>query len=162
MASTLSILIALGALVLAACGGSDDAGADPDGSPESIVQAIADRANAGDLDGVMEYMATGVTYTFDGSILEVRTDEAEGIASVRAWFEDVIPSGFETRQEIVAVNGEVVTTDELIAWDDTRTAGGSLRATGLYTVADGLLVDWVITPTEFVTHAPGEEGDVVR
>ena len=77
-------LLLAGVLSITACGGGSEGSRSPD-SPRSVVEKIANLANEGDLDAVMGLMAADVTYAFDGSALDVRTDEASGIEDVRRW-----------------------------------------------------------------------------
>lgn len=100
--------------------------------PEAVVMAILDPLNAGDMDALMAFFA-------DDAVMKVVHLDATytGADEIRAMFEGLAAQNFEMHiDEVLKVEGDIVTTRTSMGTDDTRGLGVQIVSTQVYTVQD--------------------------
>jgi len=114
--------------------------------PASVVTALYEAFNAGDVDAVLALLA-------DDAVVNLEVPGAPetytGLEEIRAWVEDLVAQHWEGEFEILQVEGDTVTSRLTSYADFSRALGiAPLVGTEVYTVQDGKIKGFTWTPTE--------------
>ena len=116
--------------------------------PASVVMAIVEPLNAGDIDTMMAFFADDAVVKLVPALPPGSPDTFTGAEEIRAWFEGLVAMNFEIHIEVLQVEGDTVTTKTSTWADPTREMGvAPLVATEVYTVQDGKIkgFTWTIS-----------------
>jgi hypothetical protein len=116
--------------------------------PASVVMAIVEPLNAGDIDAAMAFFADDAVVKLVPPIPPGSPDTFTGAEEIRAWFEGLVAMNFEIHIEILQVEGDTVTTRTSSWVDATREMGvAPLVATEVYIVQGGKIkgFTWTIS-----------------
>ncbi len=144
------LMLSLMLLILAACAVPAAAPPPPTATPEpppapdptTIVQALADALNAGDLDATMALIADDAVFQMD-----FYDETLIGADQFRALFGELIAGHFRIEALPQEVDGGTVTTATK-TWGDGIPGGGPNVATEVYVVENGKITSISWTPTE--------------
>jgi hypothetical protein len=143
MRKTLMMLGAF-ALLLTACQSASSA--------EEVVLAAAEPWNTGDVEAAMDFYNDDTVVKFEPAAFSTLTgapSQYSGMAELRAWFEELKEMNFTIEVDVVAVDGNTVTTETRTWVDATRDLGvAPLVATEVYAVEDGKITGWTWTLSE--------------
>lgn len=121
--------------------------ATPDRRSATVLD-MAERFNAGDLDGALTYWAEDARVYFYG-LPPSGTEIYTGKQQIRPVFEENVAGHFKWEIEILAVSGDVVTARAKTWHDFTRQLGvAPVEAAEVYVIRDGKIAAYTWTITE--------------